>query len=157
MIDAGADVFVGHGPHVLRGIEVYKGKPVFYSLGDFIFENETLLRMPYEAYAPYKLGENNHVGDLNDARFSNDTRSFPANREVYESVVARPQWHGKELAAIELYPITLGFGLPPSQRGRPMLADRTLGEKIVKDLIERSKAFGTTIEWRDGVGVVKVR
>jgi len=157
MIDAGADVFVGHGPHVLRGIEVYKGKPVFYSLGDFIFENETLLRMPYEAYAPYKLGENNHVGDLNDARFSNDTRSFPANREVYESVVARPQWHGKELVAIELYPITLGFGLPPSQRGRPMLADRTLGEKIVKDLIERSKAFGTTIEWRDGVGVVKVR
>ncbi len=46
MIDAGADVFVGHGPHVLRGIEIYKGKPIFYSLSNFIFQNETVLRMP---------------------------------------------------------------------------------------------------------------
>ncbi len=154
MIDAGADLFVGHGPHVLRGIEIYKRKPIFYSLGDFMFENETLLRMPYEAYAPYNLGDNAGVGDLNTARFSNDTRSFPANREVYESVVARPQWRGKELVSIELHPITLGFGLPPQQRGRPMLADRLLGEKIINDLIERSKPFGTAIESRDGVGVV---
>jgi hypothetical protein len=39
-----------HGPHVLRGIEIFKGKPVFYSLGDFIFQNETLLRLPAENY-----------------------------------------------------------------------------------------------------------
>ena len=43
MIDAGADVVVGHGPHVLRGIEIYKGKPIFYSLANFMFQNETLL------------------------------------------------------------------------------------------------------------------
>lgn len=36
MIDAGADVVVGHGPHVLRGIEFYRGKPVAYSLGNFV-------------------------------------------------------------------------------------------------------------------------
>jgi hypothetical protein len=35
VIDAGADVVVGHGPHVLRGIEFYRGRPVFYSLGNF--------------------------------------------------------------------------------------------------------------------------
>ncbi|MBK8073126.1 MAG: CapA family protein [Ramlibacter sp.] len=35
-IDAGADVVVGHGPHVLRSIECYKGKPVFHSLGNFV-------------------------------------------------------------------------------------------------------------------------
>jgi len=35
VIDAGADAVVGHGPHVLRGIEFYKGKPIFYSLGNF--------------------------------------------------------------------------------------------------------------------------
>ena len=55
MVDAGADVFVGHGPHVLRGIEIYKGKPILYSLGDFIFQNETLLRLPSENYASYSL------------------------------------------------------------------------------------------------------
>jgi len=35
VIDAGADAVVGHGPHVLRGIEFYRGKPIFYSLGNF--------------------------------------------------------------------------------------------------------------------------
>jgi hypothetical protein len=36
VIDAGADAVVGHGPHVLRGIEFYRGKPIAYSLGNFL-------------------------------------------------------------------------------------------------------------------------
>jgi len=35
-IDAGADLVVGHGPHVLRAIECYQGRPIFHSLGNFI-------------------------------------------------------------------------------------------------------------------------
>lgn len=35
MIDAGADLVVGHGPHVLRGMEFYKGRLIAYSLGNF--------------------------------------------------------------------------------------------------------------------------
>jgi poly-gamma-glutamate synthesis protein (capsule biosynthesis protein) len=38
MIDAGADVIIGHHPHVVQGIEVYKSRPIFYSLGNFIFD-----------------------------------------------------------------------------------------------------------------------
>lgn len=37
IIDAGADIILGHHPHVPRGIEVYKGKAIIYSLGNFIF------------------------------------------------------------------------------------------------------------------------
>jgi poly-gamma-glutamate capsule biosynthesis protein CapA/YwtB (metallophosphatase superfamily) len=36
-IDGGADVVVGHGPHYSLGVEVYKGKPIFYGLGSFSF------------------------------------------------------------------------------------------------------------------------
>ena len=36
-IDYGADVILGHHPHVLQGIEVYKNNPIIYSLGNFIF------------------------------------------------------------------------------------------------------------------------
>jgi poly-gamma-glutamate synthesis protein (capsule biosynthesis protein) len=36
-IDAGADIVIGHGPHYSLPIEVYKGKPVFYGLGNFSF------------------------------------------------------------------------------------------------------------------------
>ena len=35
VIDAGADAVVGHGPHVLRGIEFHRGRPIAYSLGNF--------------------------------------------------------------------------------------------------------------------------
>ncbi len=37
-IDAGADLVVGSHPHVVQGIEVYKGKTIFYSLGNLIFD-----------------------------------------------------------------------------------------------------------------------
>jgi poly-gamma-glutamate synthesis protein (capsule biosynthesis protein) len=154
MVDAGADVFVGHGPHVLRGIEVYRGKPIFYSLGDFIFQNETLLRLPFENYEPYRLADDAGVTDFNAARYRNDSSGFPAQREIWESVIAMPKFRGKQLTAIELHPITLGFGQPRPQRGRPLLADPQLGQKIINDLIERSRPFGTRIEWRDGIGMV---
>jgi hypothetical protein len=36
VMDAGASIVVGHGPHVLRGIEFYQGKPIIYSLGNFL-------------------------------------------------------------------------------------------------------------------------
>ncbi|MBS6518137.1 MAG: CapA family protein [Clostridium sp.] len=36
-IDAGADLVIGSHPHVLQGIEYYKGKPIVYSLGNFVF------------------------------------------------------------------------------------------------------------------------
>ncbi|MGK3967955.1 CapA family protein [Sorangium sp. So ce118] len=37
-IDAGADAFLGHHPHVLQGIELRRGRPIFYSLGNFIMK-----------------------------------------------------------------------------------------------------------------------
>ncbi|BAI92409.1 CapA family protein [Arthrospira platensis] len=36
-IDQGADVVIGHHPQVLQGAEIYKGRPIVYSLGNFIF------------------------------------------------------------------------------------------------------------------------
>lgn len=38
LIDYGADVVIGSHPHVPQGIEMYNGKPIFYSLGNFIFD-----------------------------------------------------------------------------------------------------------------------
>lgn len=37
-IDAGADLVMGHGPHVFQPIEIYKGKPIFYCLGNSAFD-----------------------------------------------------------------------------------------------------------------------
>ena len=94
VIDAGADVFVGHGPHVLRGIEIYKGKPIFYSLSNFIFQNETVLRMPEDSYEQYSLGDDAQPADYLDARYDKDRRSFPADREYWDSVAVMTKWEG---------------------------------------------------------------
>ena len=37
LIDAGADVILGHHPHTLHGVEIYRGRPICYSLGNFVF------------------------------------------------------------------------------------------------------------------------
>jgi hypothetical protein len=42
VIDAGADVVIGHGPHVLRGMQFYRGKLIAYSLGNFAGAGKTL-------------------------------------------------------------------------------------------------------------------
>jgi poly-gamma-glutamate synthesis protein (capsule biosynthesis protein) len=156
MIDAGADMFVGHGPHVLRGIEIYKGKPILYSLGDFIFQNETLLRLPSENYEPYDLPADKHVNDFNDARYDFDKSGFPSDRMIWEAVVAVPKFRGEQLTELTLHPITLGFGQARSVRGRPLFAEGELGQKILGDVVKLSGEMGTKITVRDGVGYVDV-
>jgi len=154
MIDAGASLFVGHGPHVVRGVELYKGKPILYSVGDFIFENETLLRFPTEAYEAIGLGPDAQTADFNDKRSDQGRRGFDADREIWEAVVATARWHAGELTELTLHPISLGFGLPMSQRGRPMLASPELGRTIIDHVRARSARFGTSIAFESGVGRV---
>lgn len=155
-IEAGADVFFGHGPHILQGIEIYQGKPILYSLGNFIFQNETLLRLPSDNYERYALGERSHVADFNDARYENDSTGFPALQENWEAIIAVPTFENRQLTELALYPIDLGFGKTRQIRGRPILADDELGQKIMADLARLSEPFGTEFEYRRGVGYVKL-
>lgn len=75
-IDAGADVVIGSHPHVLQGIEFYQGKPIFYSLGNFIFNqsiDKTMavkLEIPEEGETVIRLlpasAQNARTGILED-------------------------------------------------------------------------------------------
>lgn len=155
VIDAGADVFVGHGPHVLRGIEIYKGKPIFYSLSNFIFQNETLLRMPSDSYEQYALDDDvAQPGDYLDARYDKDRRSFPADREYWDSVTVVTRWRGSDFVEMELHPITLGYQTSRAERGRPRLAAPADAARILQMMTERSKPFGVSVTVRNGIGVV---
>ncbi|NUN07799.1 MAG: CapA family protein [Ignavibacteriaceae bacterium] len=63
MIDLGVDLIIGHHPHVVQGLEIYKGKYIFYSLGNFIFDQNfseltqigLSVKMNHEYYPSYKL------------------------------------------------------------------------------------------------------
>ncbi len=156
MIDAGADMFVGHGPHVLRGVEIYKGKPIFYSLANFIFQNETLVRFPEDSYEEYALDDAAQPNDYLNRRYDNDRRSFPADRDYWDSVVATTRWQGRRLTGVMLHPITLGFGLPRGDRGRPLLAAGDDAQRILDAVAERSKTFGTRLRIEGGTASVDV-
>jgi poly-gamma-glutamate synthesis protein (capsule biosynthesis protein) len=54
LADAGADIIVGHHPHVLEPVEVYKDTVIFYSLGNFIFD-QGWSRTKESVIAQYKL------------------------------------------------------------------------------------------------------
>jgi poly-gamma-glutamate synthesis protein (capsule biosynthesis protein) len=158
-IDAGADAFLGHGPHLLRGIELYKNKPIFYSLGNFIFQNETVRRLPADIYETYKLSMDATPAAVYDARTLDSKgkpKGFPADTRYWESVVAVCRFEERGVGQIELYPVTLGFGNARPRRGRPQMAEGTLARKIIKRLADLSAPFHTHIEFQKGMGRVKI-
>lgn len=152
-LDAGATTYVTHGPHQLRGIEVHKGRPIFYSLGNFVFQNETIDPMPSDHYEQFNLPPTALASDLYDARFKGGTTGFPSSPVWYESVVAVPTFQGAQVTEIKLHPIELGHKAPRSQRGTPRLADDATGRTILERLTRLSAELGTRISVENGVGV----
>ena len=146
-IDAGADIVVMHGAPVIQGVEIYHDRPIFYDLGNFIFNlpltEATQLLEPI----------------------------------VWESVVVSVEFQGKNLRSIQFRPIALnqmGQGQVDTQDDhpyslpefpRPFLATRglpkpTTGEQsayILKRLAELSKAFGTTVVVKDDTAEIKLK
>ena len=153
-IDNGADIVIGHGPHRDRGIEIHDGKPIFYSLGDFILQTDTITRQPADAYARFGLDWSNNVSEFYSTRSRGGTVSQEVRPEAWLSFVAVLRWSGRRLQRIELNPVSLGMktGLP--QRGRPVLADAETSEEILGNLQRYSDQFGTKIAREGNCGVI---
>jgi poly-gamma-glutamate synthesis protein (capsule biosynthesis protein) len=155
-IDQGCALFVGHGPHFLRGIEIYQNRPIFYSLGNFIFQNESVLWLPDEAYRRFKLGYDQTPGDYLDARSGSGNRAFAADPVFWQSVVAVCNYAQGDLKEVLLYPIDMGFGRPIPQRGRPVLAEGQVAQQTLKWLQDASRPFGTEISIEGDLGVIRL-
>ncbi|MBM3622899.1 MAG: CapA family protein [Alphaproteobacteria bacterium] len=146
MIDAGADLVVGHGPHLLRGLELYKGKPIFYSLGNFIGQNELVPKIPADGYERFRADPDLTPGQVYQKRVKNDEVGFPSDQRYWESVVPVLTYEGGALTGIELIPISLGWKEARHKRGRPRLAEGEDGRTILERFAALSKPFGTTLE-----------
>ena len=154
VIDAGAHAFIGHGPHQDRGIEIYKGRPIFYSLGDFILQNDTVELMPHDNMLRQNLGWESTPADFYDSRSGNETRGQTVQPIRWQSAVAMVSFNGKELSEVKLRPVDLGHGRPRSQRGRPVLAEGAVAHEILERFQTLSTPFGTTIKIDNMTGVV---
>jgi poly-gamma-glutamate capsule biosynthesis protein CapA/YwtB (metallophosphatase superfamily) len=153
VIDAGADAYVGHGPHIIRGIEIYKGKPIFYSLGNFAMMNNSLDVLPAEMYQRYGMEPGSAtVPELLQAR---GDRSFSDPRQ-FESVIAISRYTGGKVTEIRLYPIDLGVDEQGASKGVPRLADAVTGLRILERMQQLSKPFGTSITIEKGIGLIRI-
>lgn len=150
-IDAGAHAVLGHGPHELRGIELYKGGVIFYSLGNFIFETETVSLQPWDAYANKNMPLDTKVGQYMDQRSQNGTRGFAVREWIWKAVMAGFTVEDGRITQIQLYPIDLGQHKSRGQKGKPVLSQ---DEGILTYLAELSKPYGTDIRIENAVGII---
>ena len=129
-IDAGASLFVSHGAPVLQPIEIYRGRPIFYSLGNFIF----------------------HV------RSEKSTWTAPEVWESVIGLCAFDQ--NNNLTGIRLHPVIIGGDAALQdgvleRRLAPHLATGNSAERILARLAEQSAGLGVDIQVSEGVGIIR--
>lgn len=166
-VDAGADAFVGTGPHQLRGCEVYEGRPIFYSLGNFVMQNESVARLPADAFDRWGLNDERQVSSVFDARYGllndkdepTDANDGNADNDGRGDLTHRPFWEAvvpvctfdrtTDAVAVDFHPIVLQAESPRPQRGVPVLACGERAESILDRFASLSSTFDTEFE-RDG-------
>ncbi|WP_117168610.1 CapA family protein [Paraliobacillus sediminis] len=152
-IDEGAHCVIGHGPHVVRGVEIYRGKPIFYSIGNFIFQNDSVEHLPSDFFYKYGINPDSPAADGYDERSQNGTKGLGVNPKVWDSVIVQMDWDGENLQKIKFYPIELGFEQPRYRKGWPTL---TKNESVLNRIQKLSEPYGVDIKIESGVGVVSV-
>jgi poly-gamma-glutamate synthesis protein (capsule biosynthesis protein) len=149
-IDAGADVFFVHGPHIFRGIEIYKGKPIFYSLGNFAWD-ASVAPQPAEAHSADRARAEAPAAPKGAAvSFATDEQNW---KTAAAEVTFTPDHKLKEIV---IDPLSIGWDKPAELRGIPWPPDPALSQSIIEDIQRLSAPFGTRVEFVDGHGVIKL-
>lgn len=153
-IDAGADAFFGTGPHRLWGIEIYKKKPIFYSLGNFFFHNGGGGQYPPELYQRFGLSFDTRDTTILDEKV---IKNYFNKDCFWESIVPFITYeNGNELKEIKLYPVLLGRQEPIYRQGTPALAEKKEADTIIKNITKLSEPYQTAIELKKGSGVINL-
>lgn len=153
-VDNGANAIFGHGAHELQGIELYKGVPIFYGMGDFILHNEFQEALPKEFFEKNAVEPdyNDLVGVAMNIRSKGGTRGLQADPKAWEAIGASIDYENGKVYKVKVYPFALGFEKERSQRGWPCLDDSGKVLKYISSLSK--KLYGTQIEIKDNYGEI---
>lgn len=143
-IDAGANAVIGHGPHLLRPIEVYKDSPIFYSLGDFALQLYNVEFAPQEFFEKYGLNAaTSSVHELLKIRSKNFTRGLMEDRRMFMAVVPLWEMEDGKLKSLKLMPVEAKMQGNKSEIGLPRRSD---GKDICEYLAKMCEPYGTKTE-----------
>jgi poly-gamma-glutamate capsule biosynthesis protein CapA/YwtB (metallophosphatase superfamily) len=105
-IDCGADIILGHHPHILKGIEIYNGKVIVYSLGNFAIEQPAAFMQDL-----YKTARHREIEELNPRWDEN--REYPLPPETRKSLIIKCAIAQKYIRRISFLPVYLTVGSEP--------------------------------------------
>ena len=149
-IDNGVSAVIGHGPHLLRAIEVYKDCPIFYSLGDFVLQLYNIELAPMEFYEKYSLTPENTVYELLKKRSKDFTVGLMEDRKMFETVIPYWETENGKLKRLELLPVMGIMDGNQSEIGLPVIAE---DDSFMERLAEISKPYGVTMKKEGNVYV----
>jgi poly-gamma-glutamate synthesis protein (capsule biosynthesis protein) len=152
-VDTGVDAVVVTGPHTLRGVEVYEGRPICYSLGNFWFHEEAIHRVPDD---PEQVTDDS-VPDVRGDSAAEGESEGSHDADNWRSVLPVCTFGADgDLSDLTLYPVTLRPTADPPLRGTPAMATGETAHSILDVVERRSEPFGTPVR-RDGtVGSVEL-
>lgn len=145
-IDAGASAVIGTGTHQLKAIEIYKGKPIFYSLGNFIFQSDMVFCMPDDFREKYKLAQGLTPREQIAERAKRGNGGLHNDVNNFRSLMPFMTFENGKLEKLVLYPLRLDMNT-----GFPALADKEEAQIIYKYLCRRNKQFGTVLQQEGAV------
>ena len=146
-IDCGAHAVIGHGPHLLRGVEVYKERPIFHSLGDFILQLYSVEVAPEDFYQKYGLTSSAGIHTLLKTRSKNFSIGLMERPVMQESVIPYWEMENGKLTKLELLPITCYNNSDKSISGLPVVAN---GINIMQRLAKLSEPYGVRMKMENG-------
>lgn len=117
-IESGVDIIFGHHPHLLKGIEIYRGKPIFYSLGNFAIEQPSAFKEDIHLDRSFS-----EISQLSSGW--QPTARYMAPPETRHTAIARCTVRGDGSIAASLLPCRINDDSVPEplQAGDPNLAD----------------------------------
>jgi len=158
VIDAGADVVAGHGSHALRGIEIYKGRPIFYGLSTFLFQGYIMVTQDSRDGSnvdPRYTSRGDTEVRLNGAPPPGAVDSTGLLGSWNVSILPVMTYEGGRVKEIRIYPIDVRRNAQSKQSGLPRIAPPELGRRILTLMRELSRPFGTDIRIEGNVGVIR--
>lgn len=153
-IDAGANIVVCHGPHLVRGIEKYKNGVIFHGLGNFILQHDMPTDVPAESYLASNISDfsNISVGELMmDIKSNHGQCGLVTDAKCWQSIIAGVIFENGKFD-INIYPIELMLNESKGLRGFPRIStDMT----VIKRIANLSDRYGTKIELsKNNIGIV---
>lgn len=146
-IDCGAQAYIAHGPHLLRGVEWYKKAPIFYSLGNFFYQCELIERQPEEFYHKFRdFDSDATAADVFDYRIESGGILGETNPKYFRSVIAKFQLTNREVTEVKLIPITLQFTAHRSTKGTPKIPTPEESASILTHMANLSKPYNTSFQ-----------